>query len=213
MPLLRWSLLWNASACCPPSATKLFCLLFSFWIKRSQAEIDSLTTVIHALVTSRADYCRVLYVGLPLKTVWKQQYGQHSAAGLLSGTGDQEHILPVNKHLPISKHKSICWHLPLKPHLTRNPNTWRNICSYMSFFSGILLQVPTEVRWGCDSKEWLLDCGASLVQIYFQGAPFKCQLFRHLSALSGFVETMVLVLFLSTTCNALLICCGKLFGN
>ena len=31
---------------------------------------QSRMTVMHALVTSRIDYCNVLYVGLPLKMVW-----------------------------------------------------------------------------------------------------------------------------------------------
>ncbi|KAF7252624.1 Craniofacial development protein 2 [Varanus komodoensis] len=45
-------------------------------------EDDCLATVTHALVTSRLDFCNVLYVGLPLKTVWILQKVQNRAASL-----------------------------------------------------------------------------------------------------------------------------------
>ena len=46
---------------------KLLCQLCPF------LEMSNLATVTHALVTSRLDYCNVLYVGLPLKSVRKLQ--------------------------------------------------------------------------------------------------------------------------------------------
>ncbi|KAF7251301.1 hypothetical protein EYD10_03390, partial [Varanus komodoensis] len=55
----------------------------------------SLAKVIHALVTSCLDYCNVLYVGLPLKTVQILQLVQNKAARLLMGTDRYSHITPV----------------------------------------------------------------------------------------------------------------------
>ncbi|KAF7245513.1 putative RNA-directed DNA polymerase from transposon BS [Varanus komodoensis] len=54
---------------------------------RPYLEYNCLATVTHALVTSRLDFCNVLYVGLPLKTVRIPQLVQNRAARLLTGTG------------------------------------------------------------------------------------------------------------------------------
>ncbi|KAF7251909.1 Podocalyxin-like protein 2 [Varanus komodoensis] len=54
-----------------------------------------LEMVIHALVTSRLDYCNALYVGLPLKTVRILQLVQNRVARLLTGTGCYSHITLV----------------------------------------------------------------------------------------------------------------------
>ncbi|KAF7253589.1 Ryanodine receptor 2, partial [Varanus komodoensis] len=62
---------------------------------RPYLENDCLATVTHALVTSRLDFCKVLYVGLPLKTVWILQLVQNRAARLLTGTERYVHMTPV----------------------------------------------------------------------------------------------------------------------
>uniref|UniRef100_A0A803SXZ5 Reverse transcriptase domain-containing protein n=1 Tax=Anolis carolinensis TaxID=28377 RepID=A0A803SXZ5_ANOCA len=64
-----------------------------------------LATVVHALVTSRLDYCNALYVGLPLKTVQKLQLVQWEAAKLITRVAYREHITPLLRQLhwlPIS---------------------------------------------------------------------------------------------------------------
>ena len=56
---------------------------------------DNLASVVHALVTSKLDYCNALYVGQPLKMVRKLQLVQNAAAGLIAGTKRCEHIRPI----------------------------------------------------------------------------------------------------------------------
>ncbi|XP_061477657.1 uncharacterized protein LOC133382019 [Rhineura floridana] len=62
---------------------------------RPYLDSDNLASVVHALVTSRLDYCNALYVGLPLKTVRKLQLVQNAAARLLTRTRWSAHITPV----------------------------------------------------------------------------------------------------------------------
>ncbi|KAF7234897.1 E3 ubiquitin-protein ligase TRIM21 [Varanus komodoensis] len=66
---------------------------------RPYLEYDYLATATHALVTSRLDFCNVLYVGLPLKTVRILQLVQNRAARLLTGTGHYVHMTPVLRQL------------------------------------------------------------------------------------------------------------------
>ncbi|KAF7249994.1 putative RNA-directed DNA polymerase from transposon BS [Varanus komodoensis] len=66
---------------------------------RPYLENDCLATVTHALVTSHLDFCNVLYVGLPLKTVRILQLVQNRAATLLTGTGRYVHMTPVLRQL------------------------------------------------------------------------------------------------------------------
>ncbi|XP_061442164.1 cytochrome c oxidase subunit NDUFA4 isoform X1 [Rhineura floridana] len=57
--------------------------------------VHQLPLVVHALVTSRLDYCNALYVGIPLKTVRKLQLIQNAAARLLTNSRRRDHITPV----------------------------------------------------------------------------------------------------------------------
>ncbi|KAF7252401.1 hypothetical protein EYD10_01895 [Varanus komodoensis] len=66
---------------------------------RPYLEYDCLATVTHVLVTSRLDFCNVLYVGLPLKTVRILQLVQNRAARLLTGTGHYAHMTPGLRQL------------------------------------------------------------------------------------------------------------------
>ncbi|KAF7239463.1 Structural maintenance of chromosomes protein 6, partial [Varanus komodoensis] len=66
---------------------------------RPYLENDCLVTVTHALVTSRLDFCNLLYVGLPLKVVRILQMVQNRPARLLTGTGRCADITPVLRQL------------------------------------------------------------------------------------------------------------------
>lgn len=54
-----------------------------------------LTTVSHAMVTSRLDYYNLLYARLPLRMSWELQLVQNMAAWVLVGTPITAYIQPV----------------------------------------------------------------------------------------------------------------------
>ncbi|KAF7236906.1 Coiled-coil domain-containing protein 40, partial [Varanus komodoensis] len=80
-------------------ARSAFLHLWLFHQLRPYLEYDCLATVTHALVTSRLDFCNMLYMGLPLKTVRILQLVQNRAARLLMGTGRYVHMTPVLRQL------------------------------------------------------------------------------------------------------------------
>ena len=57
------------------------------WIVQlcSYLDVGALTTLVHALVVSRLDYCNTLYVGLTLRMMKKLQMVQNTVARLLTG--------------------------------------------------------------------------------------------------------------------------------
>ena len=67
------------------------------WIAQLCPCLDGgvITTLVHALVVSRLDYCNVFYMGLPLRLMWKFQMGQNVAARLLTGMRKHQHISPT----------------------------------------------------------------------------------------------------------------------
>jgi len=73
----------------------------SFFHLRSIAKLKSILTfddmekVVHAFVSSRLDYCNVLYLGVSQASLSRLQLVQNSAARLLTGTKKREHITPV----------------------------------------------------------------------------------------------------------------------
>ena len=64
------------------------------WIaqQRPYLDVGALTTLVNALVISRLDHCNALYVGLPLRLMWKLQMVQNAVARLLSGMRKHKHI-------------------------------------------------------------------------------------------------------------------------
>ena len=66
---------------------------------------EYLEKIIHAFITSRIDYCNVLFTGLPKNCIKPLQMIQNSAARVLTKTKRRDHITPILKSLhwlPIS---------------------------------------------------------------------------------------------------------------
>ncbi len=66
---------------------------------RQYLTVSAVKILVHALVTSRLDYCNSLYVGLPLYSVNRLQKIQNAAARLITGTSRYEHITPDLRRL------------------------------------------------------------------------------------------------------------------
>lgn len=62
---------------------------------RPTLSIKDTETLIHALRTSFLDYCNLLLIGLPVKTITRLQYVQNSAVTVISQVKKSEHIIPL----------------------------------------------------------------------------------------------------------------------
>ena len=60
---------------------------------------SALERLVHALITSKLDYCNSLLYGLPSCLVQRVQRVQNTAAHLITGTKKHDHITPVLKSL------------------------------------------------------------------------------------------------------------------
>jgi len=60
---------------------------------------DLLTTLVHAFITSRLDFCNALYYGLPSYEIDRLQKLQNQAARLVTNTKKRDHITPVLREL------------------------------------------------------------------------------------------------------------------
>ena len=61
---------------------------------RKYLTTTSATTLVHAFITSKIDYCNALFVGLPAKLTDKLQKVQNAAARMVTGSRKYDHITP-----------------------------------------------------------------------------------------------------------------------
>ena len=62
---------------------------------RRYLDVNAASTVIHAFITTRLDYCNHLYIGLPKYKVEKLQKIQNIAARYVTGARKYDHITPI----------------------------------------------------------------------------------------------------------------------
>ena len=67
-------------------------------LKRCMTD-DAIKTLTHAFISSRLDYCNVLYYGVTEGLLNRLQSVQNAAARLVTGMGRREHITPVLRQL------------------------------------------------------------------------------------------------------------------
>ena len=70
-----------------------------------------LTTLVHALIVSRIDYCNTIYMGLPLRLMRKLQMVQNMAARLLTG---MKRFHPISPTLATLHWLLIRFHIDFK---------------------------------------------------------------------------------------------------
>ena len=69
--------------------------LRNFFRIRTYLDVNAASTVIHAFITTRLDYCNHLYFGLPKYKVKKLQQIQNIAARYVTGAWKYDHITPI----------------------------------------------------------------------------------------------------------------------
>ena len=83
-----------------------FSQLYNIRRIRKYLKTDISNTLVHAMITSRIDYCNSLLCGLADNSLNKLQGVQNAAARLITGTAKFSHIFPVLRTLhwlPIKK--------------------------------------------------------------------------------------------------------------
>lgn len=67
----------------------------NIWKIRKYLSFEACETLVHALISSRLDFCNSLLYGLPKSSLQKLQIVQNSAARVISYNRKQDHITPV----------------------------------------------------------------------------------------------------------------------
>ena len=110
---------------------------------RNLLTFDATAQLIHALITSRLDFCNSILYNLPNKQIERLQRIQNQAARMLKRIPRRHHITPVLRELHwLRIHDRIILKILLLTHKAVNNTAPEYLCDLINVFPQLVKRVP-----------------------------------------------------------------------